>query len=150
MSHQFGNHVVGFHMTRLMYIVCLFWLCFRTGCLLGLSEAIVSMCRDGKPESRAHVSSILEKLTGVLENTDISDPDYQVSSIRSILLIICFIFQKNYKFMKINCLENVYYSTIHCSCLGKFRSNSIYSAFVALQPNMCSCGSRISEEGVQM
>ena len=87
MSHQFRNHVVGFHMTRLMYIVCLFWLCFRTGCLLGLSEAIVSMCRDGKPESRAHVSSILEKLTGALENTEIADPDYQVSSIRRLLLI---------------------------------------------------------------
>ena len=51
----------------------------RTGCLLGLSQAIVSMCKDGKPESRAHVSSVLTKLTDCLVNTEASHPDYQVS-----------------------------------------------------------------------
>ena len=50
----------------------------RTGSLLGLSQAIVSMCKDGKTESRAHVSSFMTKLTDFLIDSDTTSSDYQV------------------------------------------------------------------------
>ncbi|XP_029635511.1 focadhesin [Octopus sinensis] len=50
----------------------------RSGCILGLTLALTSLCEDGKPESRRHLAEILDKLFSLLKNTDSSSDIFQV------------------------------------------------------------------------